>query len=94
MVEELPAPRSLAVAIIPLGIVVVICNVLFLALFHFMDRLPYIVRASETAFVLAEGGLVAIWIGFGNRPEWHCRLSRKSFGCGAGFAAAMTERGQ
>ena len=68
MVEELPTPRSLAVAIVPLGIAVAIGNGTFLALFQFLDRVPYIVKVSAGAFLLAEGSLVAIWVAFGNRP--------------------------
>ncbi len=68
MVEELPTPRSLAIAIIPLGIAATIGNGVFLALSHFLHRSSYMVHASETAFVFAEGSLVAIWIAFGNQP--------------------------
>ena len=68
MADVLPAPRSLALAIIPLGVVVAIGNAVLLALFQVERRLPDIVQASATAFVIAEGSLVAIWIAFGNRP--------------------------
>ena len=62
MADMLPAPERLALAIIPLGVVVAIGNAVLLALFQVERRLPDIVQASATAFVIAEGSLVAIWI--------------------------------
>jgi hypothetical protein len=60
--------NNLALAAIPLGIAVIIGNIILLRLVNSGLLPPDFLRIAASAFVTAEGSLVAIWIAFGSRP--------------------------
>ena len=60
--------NGLALAVLPLGIALTIVNVVLVGLVYSRLLPPDFLRISASAFVTAEGSLVAIWIAFSSRP--------------------------
>jgi hypothetical protein len=60
--------NNLALAAIPLGIAVIIGNSIVLGLVYSRLIPSDFLQIAASAFVTAEGSLVAIWIAFGSRP--------------------------
>ena len=60
--------NDLTLAAIPLGIALIIGNIVLLGIIYSRLLPPDFLRIAASAFVTAEGSLVAIWIAFGRRP--------------------------
>src|SRR5260221_13895918 len=60
--------NDLTLAAIPLVIALMIGNIVLLGIIYSRLLPPDFLRIAASAFVTAEGSLVAIWIAFGRRP--------------------------